>query len=141
MDQYSNAELTEFIFLAYSSADTQFQYWITITFAVVVAGFVAGKRLAVSLRILIAVLYLLASAILAVRFQNSMITANTIRAMLLEADAYIVTTTYLAPLRIGLFLLGSAAAVFFLIRPSQVKVPVPRKGGASLTSGTDEQQQ
>lgn len=117
MDQYSYAELTEFIFLAYASADTQFQYWVTITFAAVVAGFVAGERLTLSLRILVAVLYLLASVTLAVRFQNAMITVGTIRDRLLEADAYMITTTNLAPLRIPLFLLGSAAAVFFLIRP------------------------
>jgi hypothetical protein len=117
MDNYSYAELTEFIFLAYSSADTQFQYWVTITFAAVVAGFVAGERLTLTLRILVAVLYMLASATLAIRFQNAMITAGTIRGMLDEAGAYMLTTTNLAPLRIPLFLLGTAAAVFFLVRP------------------------
>ena len=45
MEQYSPAELSELFLQAQALIDTQFQYWMSITFAVVVAGFVAGERL------------------------------------------------------------------------------------------------
>jgi len=38
MDQYSPAELLELYFLASSQMDVQFQFWVSITFAVLVAG-------------------------------------------------------------------------------------------------------
>ena len=51
-----------------SSIDMQFQFWLTITFAVLVAGFVAGQRLNRGLRWLAALLYALASAHLMLRW-------------------------------------------------------------------------
>jgi len=50
--------------------DTQFQVWISITFAVLVASFVAGHRLSMPARIGIALAYVAASAILYQRYMR-----------------------------------------------------------------------
>ena len=60
MEQLSNAELAELFLIMESAIYTQFEYWLTITFAVVVAAFVAGKRLNRNLRFALA-LHALAS--------------------------------------------------------------------------------
>ena len=122
MENYSYAELTQFFFLAQSSMDTQFQYWITVTFAAVVAGFVAGERLTLSLRILVATLYLLASATLALRFLSAVGTATDIAQFLREADAFVIRVRNLSLLRPPLFVLGTGAATYFLIRPRSTAV-------------------
>jgi hypothetical protein len=135
MDKYSYAELTEFFFLAQSAMDTQFQYWITVTFAAVVAGFIAGERLTRLVRILAATLYILASVVLFMRFIGSALTMVGIQEFLMEEDAFALAQfgLRLAPLRISLFLVGTAAALFFLLCPQRTS---SKKDGAGR-SGID----
>ena len=68
MDQVSTADLLNLLLAQRSSIDLQFQFWLTITFAVLVAGFVAGHRLRWGLRWLAAFLYAMASAHLLLRW-------------------------------------------------------------------------
>ena len=120
MENYTFAELTEFYFLGQAAMDTQFYFWVTVTFAAVVAGFVGGDKLAFRLRILVSVLYLLAAAVLVVRFVTAASTIDEIRSFLEEAGALITEprNSFLILLRGTLLIFGSAAAFFFLIRPS-----------------------
>ena len=120
MENYTLAELTEFYFLGQSAMDTQFYFWVTVTFAAVVAGFVGGDKLAFGLRILISVLYLLAAAVLVVRFVTAATAIDEIRSYLEEAGALITEprNSFLILLRGTLLIFGTAAASFFLIRPS-----------------------
>ncbi|NNC64832.1 MAG: hypothetical protein HKN84_08620 [Gammaproteobacteria bacterium] len=99
--------------------DVQFQYWITITFAVIVAAFVAGRRVSQGLRRLMAMLYLLASLALAARFLRF----DSISQSALEnlGDHAFVDALnnegYILPIsRMLLYLLGTSAAVWFLLR-------------------------
>ena len=68
MDQVSTADLLNLLLAQRSSIDLQFQFWLTITFAVLVASFVAGHRLRWGLRWLAALLYAMASAHLIMRW-------------------------------------------------------------------------
>ncbi|HQR47907.1 MAG TPA: hypothetical protein PL152_01150 [Steroidobacteraceae bacterium] len=68
MDQVSTADLLNLLLAQRSSIDLQFQFWLTITFAVLAAAFVAGDRLRWGLRWLAALLYALASAHLILRW-------------------------------------------------------------------------
>jgi hypothetical protein len=68
MDKVSTADLLSLLLAQRSSIDMQFQFWLTITFAVLVAGYVAGHRLHRGLRWLAALLYAMASAHLFLRW-------------------------------------------------------------------------
>ena len=64
MDQIPTSDLLNLLLTQRASIDLQFQFWLSITFAVIVAGFVAGRRLDLKLRLLAAALYVLASALI-----------------------------------------------------------------------------
>lgn len=117
MEQFSPAELAELAFLARESMDAQFQYWISITFAVVVAGFIAGKRLTQKMRYVIAVIYALSTLLLITRFVSIAPTVSAVLAALDEAGV-----TFMPPVgwtivasRYLIFGFGTVAALYFLL--------------------------
>ncbi len=59
MDSIASADLMELVLLQRESFDFQLQFWITATFAVIVASFVAGQKLTVRYRLVLGALYLL----------------------------------------------------------------------------------
>ncbi len=115
MEQLSNAELAELFLIMESAIYTQFEYWLTITFAVVVAAFVAGKRLNRNLRFALALLYALACVVLSSRWLYSALDATDFRAALLASgvELHIPWVTIIS--RILLFVLGTLAALYFLL--------------------------
>jgi len=120
LDQYSAAELVEIFYLARSSMDAQFQFWVSITFAVIVAAFVAGKRLSRTLRVVISVLYLLATANLTLLFIGDAGTALNALRVLASGDAANLIgrpgSNLLLPTRACLLIVGTFAALYFLMR-------------------------
>ena len=124
MQEYSYAELTEFLFLAQATMDTQFQYWVTLTFAAVVAAFLAGEALLSTVRILAAVLYLMASLVLILRFASAGLTTIDIQGFLDAANASVVNSfglSVLPVLRMPLLIFGTVAVTYFLIRPFNIR--------------------
>ena len=102
-------------FIATSVADTQFQYWLYVTFAVVVAGFSAGGRLTPRLRYLVAMLYGLASFTLIYRYFGAIVIAVTFTEELLESGVELQFAVWpLGIARIFLFGLGTFVALYFL---------------------------
>ena len=71
MDAISTAELLEIAMLLRDDLEDQFQFWLSITFAVIVASFIAGDRLRFSWRTIVGTLYLLATVLFAVRLSES----------------------------------------------------------------------
>jgi hypothetical protein len=63
-------QLLELLLEVNQDIDTQFQVWISITFAVLVASFVAGKKLRGGARFAIALLYVCAAGILYLRYMR-----------------------------------------------------------------------
>jgi hypothetical protein len=61
MDQLSPGELYELILLGEASIDSQFQLWLTCTFATIVASFAARHLLTKKMRWIVSALYLLAT--------------------------------------------------------------------------------
>jgi hypothetical protein len=116
MDQYSPAELSELFLLAQTSIDTQFQYWITITFAVVAAAFAAGERLTQRLRYVVVALYSLATFTLFMRALSTGEDARVILQTLAESGSLIfgidLTVAVSRPL---VFVMGTIAANYFLL--------------------------
>ena len=68
MESIASADLIELILLQRGSFDTQFQFWITTTFAVIVASFAAGSRLSGRYRLVVAALYILSTFMLFARW-------------------------------------------------------------------------
>ena len=117
MDQYSLAELTELYFSATTSMDAQFQFWLSVTFAVVIAGFIAGDRLTKKLSYLAAILYGLATFVLIARFIDAARFGGMLRDSILEAGVEIPTVNLAVIVaRFSLLILGTLAALYFLLR-------------------------
>ena len=69
----NDASVTDLIALLQSeseSIDTQFQLWITVTSAVVIASFAAGIHFSRQMQIFIVFMYTLASAAIGLRYAN-----------------------------------------------------------------------
>lgn len=96
--------------------DTQFQYWMTITFAVVVAGFAAGDRLSQRLRYVVLVLYGLAAMTLFLRMTRTGESAGRIMAALAESESLVYEADwFVVVFRSLTFFLGTLAASVFLV--------------------------
>ena len=68
MEQLSPAELLELIVLHESVIDSQLQFWMTATFAIVVATFAARDVLTHRMRLIVSGLYLVATFVFASRW-------------------------------------------------------------------------
>jgi hypothetical protein len=116
---YTPAELSELTLLAQGLIDTQFQYWITITFAVVVAGFAVGRRLSRMLRFVVAGLYVLTTAILVIRTVTTGRATSLIVGTLEDSEALLFAFPVSVPvLRMIVYFLGTLAAIYFLVAPT-----------------------
>ncbi len=70
MNETTVADLIELLQNESASIDMQFQLWITITSAVIIASFAARHHLSFWMRAFIAVMYTLASVTIAFRYAN-----------------------------------------------------------------------
>ena len=122
MGNVSPDELIEMFFHAQSGIDTQFQYWVSVTFAVVVASFVAGDRLSRGMRYLVAVLYSLATAALTSRAAEFVFMSIEAIDRLQEsgvADLLPQPGWRLGVFRILLYAIGTVSALWFLLQRRQ----------------------
>lgn len=115
MDQYSLAELTELYFLRESALEIQFQFWLYITFAAVVASFAAGNRLSKRSRLLVALLYVLAVGVIATRWYSYAVDVVIFRDALLESGVELTVANVTLVLRYCVVILGTLSAVMFLL--------------------------
>jgi hypothetical protein len=114
MNEISNIDLLNLVLLQRSSIDLQFQFWLSITFAVVVASFTAGPRLIFQLRLLTSALYILASAQIAARWYSDGQTAQAWIALLAGRGVHYETPWVAAYFRMAVMVLGTAATLVFL---------------------------
>jgi hypothetical protein len=115
MDQYSLAELTELYFLRESDLEIQFQFWLYVTFAAVVASFAAGRHLNKKLRYVTALLYALAVAVIATRWYYYSLDVLMFRTELEESGVELAVAEPTYILRILLVALGTSAALMFML--------------------------
>ena len=116
MESLSTAELIEIAMSMRESLDDQFQYWLTITFVVVVGSFIAGHKLNKNLRLVVTSLYLLATALFFIRTMvdgqifSMYIQAATERGATWFSDY----TPILIFIRSAMYLLGALVTLWFL---------------------------
>lgn len=128
MDQFSPAELAELFHLRESVIDTQFQFWITITFATIVASFVGAKRLNRRLRASVALLYAIATVVMTSRWYYAATEAILFRDRLIEFGVPMDTPWMTIVSRITLVALGT----------SMTLDRVPRSGVRVMSLGSVE---
>jgi hypothetical protein len=116
MDQIPTSDLLQLLLTQRASIDLQFQFWLSITFAVIVAGFVAGRRLDLRLRLLAAVLYVLATVHLAARWMYDGGVGERWVKVLVSRGVDIGIPQVAVSFRMALMLLGTVSALVFLFR-------------------------
>jgi hypothetical protein len=117
----SEYELTSLVYEVFRDMDRLFEFWLTCTFAVIVARFVAGNRLSRPLLWLVAIAYLATAVRWAARWVILGERAMVYRERLVEsgfadipqARGPIVTSEGIL---FFLFLIVTAATVYFCIR-------------------------
>ena len=115
MDQISNAELIELTFSSVALFAAEFQYWMSVTFAVVVAAFVAGERLSKSVRLWVATLYLFVSVLFAARYYSTLSVASELGRHLAMRDLPETQGAGLiVVLRLLVFVLGTGTVLWVL---------------------------
>ena len=118
MEAIDTAAILEHLAFATSHVDSQFEYWLTITFASIVAGAVTGPRLEIKVRIFLVFLYLLATALLTLEYIGA--SQQIIQSALALNDRGITHEgvnfgPYQFALRLLLFLAGTLGTCWFLL--------------------------
>ena len=126
MNEITVAELIELLQNESASIDMQFQLWITITSAVIIASFAARHHLSFWMRAFIAVMYTLASATIAFRYANDasqfVFLHNELRIRGVDYPTFIDLRT----LRSLVFSFGTVATlVFMFIKPGSKTDKMP----------------
>ena len=116
MDEFSPAELAELFILEQSEINLQFEFWLTVTFAVIVASFVAGTQLVQKLRVAAAFLYVLAVVVFLSRVYYAANDVELFKAALNEAGVAMQTPWVTLFSRASLVVLGTAATLLFLLK-------------------------
>ncbi len=112
-------QLLELYLEVIQDIDTQFQVWISITFAVLVASFVAGQRLSRGARVAIATLYVFAAVVLYLRYMRALALIPYVLQLFNTYEAPAPDLGGLLPiqLRQWLFRLGSGLTVVAVLFP------------------------
>ena len=121
-------ELNELVILVSSNINDQFQFWMGATFAVVIASYTAGRRLAIWARIVIAILYAATVMMLYLRYLVSVEQATQALEGLAELDSAFVSPGNAAVITIlrGFVIWGGSLLAIVLIC-----VPTLGRGAAS----------
>ena len=126
MNEVTIAELIELLQNESASIDTQFQLWMTITTAVVIASFAARHHLSLWMRVFVALMYALASTTIALRYTND---ANQWVFLINELGSRGVeypTIVDLRGLRGFVYLCGTVGTLgFMFVRPKPKMDDVP----------------
>ena len=98
----------------------QFQYWLTITFAAIVAAHMGRNTLRFKLKIGVATLYLLASVLFLTNYLTTAVDYLPYRNLIIARggsmnDSYIaLASTFI--LRVALFIVGTSLTIWFLFK-------------------------
>jgi hypothetical protein len=126
----TEADLFEIFLNVNQDIDTQFQFWMSITFAVLVASFVADERLSRVERIVVTGLYVCAATILLERYMSAVSHMQDVLELFDESGATRPDVpTYAAYLRLGLFTFGSLVAAVSVLFP---RLSARRRGSISV---------
>ena len=116
--EIAEVQLLELFLQVNADIDTQFQFWISVTFAVLVASFVADERLSRLERGVISALYLCATTILLYRYLTALTYQDYALGLFTQYGVERPTqATTAGVLRLALFTLGSLVAALSVLFP------------------------
>ncbi len=121
MDSIATEILLELHFSLESSIDVQFQAWMAITFAVIVASYSSGDALKTKVRIVVAVAYLMAAYTLFARWMTEVSRLNELIQPVLASRGVVADVRfYTAEARMITYALGTVIATIsiFFFRPT-----------------------
>ena len=112
----SVAELYELFYTVLEAVDRILEFWISASFAIVVAVFLGAERLNKTMYILVAVAYTLITANMIVRTRINAIKFEEIRTQLIEYGEMFVPELSTAAwlLQMGVMALGTFGTLFFV---------------------------
>jgi hypothetical protein len=114
-EELTNEELIQLYEVVTGSVNAQFELWVTITFAVIIASHLAGHRLARLLQYLIAVLYTAVSVLLFLMLLGAMQFSQQFDVELgASSDRGLVLAIVL--LRTSVWILGTIATIVFIFK-------------------------
>lgn len=118
MSEISVAELIELLQNESASIDMQFQLWLAITSAVVIASFTGRHHLSSWVKVFVAILYTLASATILLRYANDASQFVFLKNELLSQGVEYPAVIDLRILRALVYVGGTfATLVFILYKP------------------------
>ena len=118
MDQLSTAELMELIFLHQSMIDTQVQFWMTATFAIVVASFARRSFLTRTTRLMVCGLYLVATFVFVSRWAYVTRDIFTLNQALADLGVTLAPPWATIFARVVLMAFGTLATLHFVLARS-----------------------
>jgi hypothetical protein len=118
----STYEILDLIGTETSQVDAAFEFWLTITFAFVVAAFAARTRFSMRLKLLVSSLYLVASAVFILKYVGDLSAVQTLTATLPETapNLFNIPGGLSHLLRFALYVVGTIAAIVYLFLPGTI---------------------
>ena len=108
------AELQELTTLSEASIDSQFQFWLTVTFAIIVASFAGRHVMTTTLKHITAFLYTLSTVVFASRWYYDYLDLRHYESLFIEIGHDPSPPLVTAFSRILLMSLGSIATLYFV---------------------------
>jgi membrane-associated HD superfamily phosphohydrolase len=115
-EELTNEELIQLYDVVTGSVNAQFELWLTITFAVIIASYLAGHRLARSLQYLMATLYTAVSVLLYLMLLGAVQFSQQFDALNFGASSGSNVVLVIAVLRTSVWILGTIATIVFIFK-------------------------
>ena len=115
-EELTNEELIQLYDVVTGSVNAQFELWLTITFAVIIASYIAGHRLAKSLQYLIAILYTAVSAVLFLMLLGAVQFSQQFDALMVGTSSASDVVGAIVVLRTSVWILGTIATIVFIFK-------------------------
>ena len=122
----TEAEMVGLFIESTQALDSNFQFWLSITFATLVAAYLASERIPITLKIVAVVLYALVSTLF---FARHLTMANTLfslseQIIALDSETYVVSTgenAFIGLLYLITFVVGSLSTISYVLFVSRKK--------------------
>jgi hypothetical protein len=115
-EELTNEELIQLYAVVTGSVNAQFELWLTITFAVIIASYLAGHRLARSLQYLMAALYTTVSVLLYLMLLGAVQFSQQFDALNVGASSESNVILAVVVLRTSVWVLGTLATIVFIFK-------------------------
>ena len=115
-EELTNEELIQLYEAVTSSVNAQFEMWLTITFAVIIASYIAGHRLAKSLQYIIATLYAAVSVLLYLMLLGAVRFSAQFDALAIGTSTEAELIRIIVVLRTLVWIFGSIATIVFIFK-------------------------